>query len=146
METFEELTGCMCDDDSTLIDLAKYQKALEQRTVVMRSFGTNVEKVCAHMHEYLRLKELYGIETYHVLPWVHRLLPEEYAGIVEQMQAAGAEKFLSWNTNHLLLDVPEWHAVRRIGNEPEQTPLREYHRVLSIDGVDISQYHPNWRG
>ena len=145
MEIYENLADCMSDDNPAYIDLEKYQKDLEEKTVVCRAFGTNLEKVLTHMPEYLALKQ-YGVEVYHVLPWIHKYLPEEYPAYIRRLQEAGAEKFLSWNTNHLLPDVPEWHAVRRIGNEPERETLRTYHRVLSIDGYDISQYHPNWRG
>lgn len=146
METFEDLNGCMDDNNPKLIDLEKYKYQLTRRTVVKRDFGKNVEKVCQHIPEYKKLKTLYGVEVYHVLPWAHRTMPEGYAPIVEQMQAVGAEKFLSWNTNHLMTDLPEWHTVKRIGNTPIIQPLREFHRVLSMDGYDISQFNPNWRG
>ena len=146
METFEDLEGCMDDKNPEFIDLEKYKYQLSQRTVVKRKFGKNVEKVCQHIPEDKNLKTLYGVEVYHVLPWVHRTPPEGYAPIVEQMKAAGAEKFLSWNTNHLMTDLPEWNTVKTIGNEPIKETLRTFHRVLSIDGYDISQFHPNWRG
>ncbi|MBR5586525.1 MAG: hypothetical protein IKW02_01050 [Clostridia bacterium] len=146
METFEDLEDCMDDNNRGLIDLEKYKYQLTQKTVVRRKFGKNVEKVCAHIPEYKNLKTLYGVEVYHVLPWVRRTMPEGYPPIIEQMVAAGAEKFLSWNTNHLMGDLPEWNTVKTIGNEPTTETLRTFHRVLSIDGYDISQFHPNWRG
>jgi len=146
MEIFENLEGCMNDENPEFIDLEKYKKELTQRHVVTRKFGCNVEKICENIPEYRKLKELYGIETYHVLPWVGRKLPEEYPAVIEQMQKAGAEKFLSWNSNHLMRDLPEWHTVSWIGNEAEDVTLRAFHRVLSLDGNNIAEFQPNWRG
>jgi len=146
METVEELDGCMSEEDPGLIDLEKYRKELAQRIILRRHWGTNVDKVCAHIREYAQLKERYGIDVYHTLPWANAIEPEEYPAIVRRMQEAGAEKFLSWNTNHLMRVMPEWHVVKRIGNEPERETLRSFCRVLSFDGNDISHYHPNWRG
>lgn len=146
METCEELYDCMSEEEPGLIDLDKYCKAIEERTVVTRYYLTNVDKICDHMHEYTSLKTLYGIDVYHVLPWVGSVKPEDYDGIVQRMREAGAEKFLSWNTNHLLWNRPEWHTVSHIGNAPIGETLRKFYRVLSFDGNDISHYLPNWRG
>lgn len=146
METFENLDGCMSDDNPSLIDLEKYREVLTERHIVTRKFGCNVDKICENIPAFKKLRELYGIQTYHVLPWVGRKLPEEYPAIVERMKTAGAEKFLSWNTNHLMRDLPEWHTVSRIGNEPEDVMLRKFHRVLSLDGNYIAEFQPNWRG
>lgn len=147
METFEDLTDCMSDSDETLIDMGKYRKKLEDFPVIRRNFGTNLEKVCQHMQEYLRLEELYGIKVYHVLPWVHTVEPEEYNGMVERMQLCGAKRFLAWNTNHMTWNLPEFHIVTQIGNKPGvNVSLRKFYRVLSLDNSDISQFNPNWRG
>lgn len=146
METFEVLDGCMDDNHHGFIDLEKYKKALAERTVVKRHYGTDMEKVCKHIPEFNRLKALYGIEVYSTLPWVKSLMPEEYPEAIETLKRAGAEKFLSWNTNHLMTDLPEWYAVSRAGNDALDIPLRNFYRVLSFDGYDISQFHPNWRG
>ena len=112
----------------------------------MRRFGCNVDKICDNIPAYAKLRELYGTAVYHTLPWVGRKTPEEYPEIIERMEKAGAEKFLSWNTNHLLRDLPEWHTVSRVGNEPLPVTLREYHRVLSLDGNYIAEFQANWRG
>lgn len=146
MEIYEDLSGCMSDENQEYIDLGKYQNALLKRTVLKRNFGTNIDKVCKNIPEYEKLKELYGIDVYHVLPWIFSTMPEEYPDIIKKMNDAGARKFLSWNTNHLVRDLPEWHTVKRIGNEPEREVLRKFHRVLSLDGNDISDFYPNWRG
>ncbi len=146
MEIFENLEGCMSDDNPGLIDLEKYKKELTERHVVTRKFGCNVDKVCENIPAFEKLRELYGIDVYHVLPWVGRKLPEEYPGIIERMEKAGAKKFLSWNTNHLMRDLPEWYTVSHIGNEPEDVELRKFYRVITLDGNYIAEFQPNWRG
>ena len=147
MEVFEDLTDCMDNANPELIDMDKYKREVAKRQVLCRNFGTDVAKVCAHIPEYAALKEKYGVEVYHVLPWVHTIAPEEYAPIVEKMRAAGAQKFLSWNTNHLVWDLPEWYEVSHIGNDCDRSiGQRCFHRVLVLDGYDMSQFNPNWRG
>lgn len=161
METWEDLTDCMSEEDPSLIDLTKYEKQVEDRCVIKRSFGTNVDKVCRHMAEYLALEETYGVRVYHVLPWVNTLSMPEYMEKLMQMKASGAKRFLAWNTNHLMSNLPEYHTVTRIGNESaaraaslvsgedvaaEAGALQRYIRVLSLEGADMSQFYPNWRG
>lgn len=139
MEMYEDLENCMDDKNPDFIDLQKYNEELTKRAVIRRNYATNVSKVCEHIPEFLKLKELYGVEVYHVLPWVHTILPEAYEGVIKQMKKAGAEKFLCWNTNHLVWDLPEWYEVSHIGNERNRNiEQRTFHRVLSIDGCDTS--------
>ena len=147
METYEDLSGCMSDENPQVIDMMKYQEQLLERPIIRRRFATDVEKVCRHIPEYQNLSETYGVEVYHVLPWVHSVGYMQYDAIVEQMKKAGAKKFLSWNTNHLVWDLPEWYVVSNIGNERDHTiTLSKYHRVMELDGSDISHFNPNWLG
>lgn len=145
MEIFEDLEGCMDDNNPALIDIEKYEYQLTQKNVVKRNFCKNVDKVCQYIPEYENLKS-YGVDVFHVLPWMFTTLPDEYSKIIEQMKTAGASKFLCWNTNHVMNDLPEWNTIKTIGNKPIKKPLREFHRVLSLDGYDVSQFNPNWRG
>lgn len=63
------------------------------------------------------------------------------------MQECGAKRFLAWNTNHMTWDLPEFHIVSNIGNEPGvDVTLRKFYKVLSIDDNNISQVVANWRG
>ena len=67
--------------------------------------------------------------------------------MIETMKAHGVKKFLSWNASHLSFLLPEWYITSRAGNEIEEYMCeRKYHRVLSLDGIDIGQFNPNWRG
>lgn len=147
MEILEDLDGCMRDDAPELIDLEKYNRILKERPIVTRNFSTDVEKVCKHIPEYRNLNTLYGTEVYHVLPWVGTILPEEYDDAIAKMTVAGAEKFLSWNANHVVRDLHEWYVISRIGNTRDDSfTKRNFYRVLSLDGYDVSQFNPNWRG
>jgi len=147
METFEDLTDCMSDDNCEIIDMDKYKKRILDYPPIRRVFGTNVEYVCKNMKNYLALEEKYGVKIYNVLPWVHTVPIDQYEEIIEKMKLNGAKRFLSWNTNHLFSDLPEWHIVSSIGNyRDEKIVLRKHYRVLSLDNSCISHFNPNWRG
>lgn len=147
MEIYEDLADCMSDENPDLIDLDKYKKRMEDYQVLKRNFATNVDKVCKHIPEYLRLEERYGVKVYHVLPWINSILPENYMKEVERMRQCGAKRFLAWNTNHMIRNRPEFLLVSSLGNDMGvDVPLRNFYRVLSLDSVDISQAVPNWRG
>ena len=147
MEIYEDLTDCMSNRDASLIDLENYKKRLNTHPVLCRNYGTDVDKVCAHIPEYKALEEKYGVKVFHVLPWVHTIVPEEYMQAVEQMKKCGAERFLAWNTNHMIPNRPEFTLVSSLGNDiGTDAKLRSFYRVLSLDNVDISQAVPNWRG
>ena len=137
----EKVEDAVVEEEPEVIDLDKYNKALCERTVVKRSFATNVPKVLENIPKYQKLKE-YGVDVYCVIPWVHTIQPEEYDEIIEQMKKAGAEKFHSWNTNHLVWDLPEWYVVSKIGNARDDSIVRrKFYRVLSLNGHDISQFY-----
>ena len=147
METFEDLTDCMCDDNPEIIDMDKYNKRILDYPPIRRIYGTDVEYVCKNMKNYLELEEKYGVKIYNVLPWVHTVTLEEYEKIIEKMKQCGAKRFLSWNTNHIFSNLPEWHIVSSIGNyRDEKIVLRKHYRVLSLDNSCISHFNPNWRG
>ncbi len=147
METYEDLTDCMCDGNPDIIDMDKYSKRILDYPIIRRFFGTDPEYVCSRMNEYIKLEKEYGIKVYHVLPWVHSVDINDYEDIVTKMKENGAKRFLCWNTNHLAWDLPEWHIVSHIGNKRNKNiDIRKYYRVLSIDNSDISHFNPNWRG
>ena len=147
MEMYEDLEGCMSNENTEFIDLEKYSHIIKERAIIKRNFATNVVKVIKHIPEYVNLKEKYGVEVYNILPWVHTFEPYEYDDVVEKMRKAGAKKFFSWNTNHLVWDLPEWYVVSRIGNERNTDIIhRKIYRVLSLDGDDVSHFNVNWRG
>jgi hypothetical protein len=115
METVEDLTDCMSDTEAGLIDWDKYKKQLNERQIIRRSFATDIDKVCKFIPEYKALKNKYGVEVYHVLPWCNTIPYTEIEPSAERMRKAGAEKFLHWNTNHTVPDKPEWYTVSHLG-------------------------------
>ncbi len=146
MEVYEELEGCMSDEDPSLIDLSKYSAEAQERTIVKRNYGS-MEKNCKYVHEFVHLEETYGVKTYCVLPWGEKLPIDVYRGWVDKMEALGAKHFLAYNTNHILWVLPEFYTISHIGNDlGTDACLHKYYRVLSFDDSDISQFNPNWRG
>lgn len=144
METFEDLEGCM---DGDVIDLERYRSKLQEQPILKRRYGTNVDKVCDHIPEYKKLEEKYGVKVYHVLPWVHSRSLEEYRLAIKRMQECGAKRFLSWNTNHMVYDLPETHTVFSIGDhKTEAIELTKSYRMLSINGNDMSHCLSLWKG
>ena len=114
---------------------------------MIRRHYSNMDKVLRFVAQYRTLGQKYGIETYHVLPWVGSVPAEQFAQAAENLRQAGAEKFLWWNTNHAAWDLPELHTCSLLGRGvPEGVPLRTFIRTLSVDGVDISHFNPDWRG
>lgn len=147
MEMYEDLTDCMDLSNPHYIDIKRYNNELRRRPIIKRNYATNIEKVCKHIPEFISLKEKYGTEVYNVIPWVHTIKSEEYDAVIEKMKRSGATNFLCFNTNHLVWDLPEWYNVSHINNNKKTNlSLRRFYRVLSIDGCDMSQFNPNWRG
>lgn len=145
METYEDLDGCM---DGDVIDLSKYKEKILDHAVIRRRFSTNPHIVYAHIKEYIALKEKYGIEVYHILPWVHTLPIPKYKEVIEEMKKLGAEKFIAWNTNHMVYNLPELHTVLSIGDEKDEgiTESR-YIRLLSYEEGGSTTHHlSSWKG
>ena len=143
-EMLEELDGCLADDG--LIDLEKYSKVIEDRPIVVRNHG-KFEKSCLCTGDFLKLEEQYGVKVFHMLPWVEVHDADTYRALVAKMEALGAKRFLSYNTNHIVCTLPEFHIVSHIGNDfGVDVTLQKYYRTLSLDNSDISQFNPNWRG
>ena len=146
IEVYENIDECMSHTEPGLIDMEKYRAVIANRPVIERTYS-NMEKVYRHLSEYKMLGEKYGIDTYHVLPWTGSVSPEKFAETAEKLRRAGAEKFFWWNTNHAAWNLPEFHTCSLLGRGlPEGVPLRTFVRTLSIDGLDISHYNPEWRG
>jgi len=146
-EIFEDLDGCMNESDPSVIDLEKYSAKLKMRPVIKKNDCTDVDKVCAHIPEYTALKKKYGVEVYHVLPWIHSLPYKQVQEAIEKMKKAGAEKFLAWNGYDLHTDLPEYHTIMNAGRGTDPNiRLRRFVHVISLANNDISQFNANWWG
>ena len=146
IEVYENLDGCMSDAEPGLIDMEKYNAVIGDRPVIQRTYSS-MKKVYQYIPQYLELGEKYGIDTYHNLPWMGSVSPEEFAETGEKLREAGARKFFWYNTNHAGWDLPEFYTCALLGRGlPEGVQLRTFTRTLSIDGLDISHFNPEWRG
>ncbi|MBE6571442.1 MAG: hypothetical protein E7656_04290 [Ruminococcaceae bacterium] len=144
METYEDLSGCLAEDGT--IDMDKYTEKSRNTEIVKRNFGTNPDLAFSHVKEYLDL-ESYGVHVYHILPWANNSSVEEYNAYVEKMKSLGAKRFHSFNTNHLVSNLPEYNTLISINNENLKVgDLVTYYRTLSIDNTDISCFNPCWKG
>lgn len=145
METYEDLTNCLADDG--LIDLEKYKAEQKKRMVVCRNYdGLDIDHVVEGVHKYLEIEKKYGTEFYACLLGYWR--PSIYVPNWEKVKEAGATRFCATNFTHAVPDLPGYHRVSKFGHD---TLNAEYHtprllRVLSLNGIDISTYNPNWRG
>ncbi len=145
MTIFEDLDGCMADDG--LIDLEKYKKANGERFMILREAAANEKLILQGVEEF---KRICGdkVTFYATLAW-QNADPDFVKGLVDKIKAVGVTKFVSWNTNHKAkflrrLNAEKFYAT---GNQElyEERKVR-YERTMSIDGTDISQYSPNWKG
>ncbi|GEM_PF-1451256 len=147
IETVEDLTDCMSEEDPGLIDLQKYALRIQEAPVIRRFPGTDLKKVLAYIPEYLQLEKQYGVKVYHVLPWTNIFSQQEYLAYVQALQKAGAKRFLAWNSYSSEWNLPEWYHITHLGSrEDSSLKLRRFVRLLTLDGCDISHYQNNWRG
>ena len=143
MRHYEKLDGIL--DKNGLIDMQKYAERMAEVPVLRRWYNDTTDVLLKGITEFLPLSE-YGIKIYGALAWEHK--PREYQiDLAEKMQALGVERVIAWNANHIAKRPAVLQAVKSIGEPKEKAELfRKMHRVLSIDGVDISTFNPNWRG
>jgi len=146
MEVYEHLDGCLNNDGS--INLQKYKEKLLKEPIIRRYYFTNMEKVLSGAKQYKEICDKYNVELYGALPWEHTVDSCEYPEIMNKLREIGVNKFHSWNTNHVMYDVPEFHAMSLSGAEKadEEVYRVNYYRVLSLAGSNISAFDPNWRG
>jgi len=60
--------------------------------------------------------------------------------------AAGAEEFLSRNTDHPVHDLHEWYVASRIGPPATTASPSTDSTGRSLDGYDLSRFNPNRHG
>ena len=141
MEVYEDLSGFLKEDGT--IDLSLYKERLKTDYVIRRYHNTNLDKAIEGSREYLAL--LSGTDTAYsaALPWMHRISYSEIEPYKEALRKIGVKEFFAWNTNHVLLDVAEMHAI--MGRGEEYYTVNRY-RTLMLDGSNMSEFNPNWRG
>ena len=137
--------GTLCGDG--LIDLDLYRDKEKREPIIKRFHGTSIERTLDGAEKYMRALEGTSATFAATLPWPHRVQPEKYAVWKISLYEIGVRDLLSWNTNHLMYDLPELHAVALDGERLTCEYLAvNQHRTLSLSGSDISSFNPNWRG
>lgn len=152
MTHFEDLDGCMKDDDSSQIDLKKYTEKLKTSVIVRRRHGNEVEGICANIPRYRAITDRYNIRLFSDLPWEGGR-PSLYLEAAQKMYEAGADRIAAWDSNARIPVLPVWNITAKIGHQAQIEEMLAQNndygnlfRVLSIDGHDISEYQQNWRG
>ncbi len=141
METYEELDGVL--DEKGLIDLKAYENKLKSEPVIRRFHGTSIEKALEGSRKYKAELDGTNVKYLATLPWPHKCSYSKIEEYKAALREIGITDFLSWNTNHLLLDVAEMHAT--VGRGEEYYTVNRY-RTLMLDGSNMSEFNPNWRG
>lgn len=144
MEVYEDLEGCV--DRGGSINIEKYKEKMKYEPVLRRYHDTDVQKLTEGAREHLEICDRYGADFYASLPWPHKMSPEGYIKYKAEMEELGVTRFLSWNTNHLIYDMPEYMAAVMGRKLTEEMYLPKRHRVTSLAGSNIAIFNPNWRG
>lgn len=148
MEHYEDLTDCLNNDGT--IDLKKYKKENAKRTVLKRYFSDgNIERIVEGAKSFLDELKDTNTEFMATLTW--QFCAADYdVKLMREMKKIGVTKFFSWNGGQKASNLQLLNAEKAISvcsdAERLNTETNRYHRVLSLDGGDISSFNPNWRG
>lgn len=145
METFEELEGCMKEDDT--IDMDKYKEKIAVRAIVRRRFGNNLEKTVEGAKSYLEIAKKYGVEFFGGMPGTTARL-EEIIQFRNALRDVGVTNFSVFNFCHFAWDLPACHILSQMCHEEIRVEDWKpgFYRVFSLDESNIGTYNPNWRG
>ena len=144
MEMYEDLDGCL--NRAGEIDIKRYTEKIKSEPVLKRYHSTDVKKLIEGAEKHLEICNRYGADFYASLPWPHKMAPEDYPKYKSDMKDIGVTKFLSWNTNHLIYDLPEYMAAVMGDKLTEEMYMPKRYRVTSLSGSNIAVFNPNWRG
>ena len=144
---FTENLGDSVGQDG-IIDLEKYEKYLAEWFTVWRDIPFNEERLLSGAKEYLQALCGTNVRFCATLGW-ERDEPERVMNVVDELRRMGITHFNSWNTNHKakhlhVLNFEKYYAGGSL--EEYEDKKVKYKRVLSLDGMDISENTPNWRG
>jgi len=148
MRVYEDLDGCLGEDG--LVDIEKYKEQLRMRQTVQREFRAtpgNLELIVRGAEEF---RKICGdkVDFYATLLWEAQT-EEETVYITDRLKEIGTKKFVSWNANHKAKSLGRINAEKyyAAGSEEEYEEKKShYYRTLSIGGIDMSQFDPNWKG
>ncbi len=145
MTHYEDLKDCL--DEEGLVDLEKYKAELAKRFTIPRDYSHDKDLIVKGAKEFLRICGDKA-DFYATLAWESA---EDWhtCGIADDLKKLGVKKFISWNTNHKAKFLRRFNAEKfYVAGSKEEYESKSFRhlRTLSLDGKDISQYNPNWKG
>lgn len=148
MTHYEEIDDCLDKDGN--VDIAKYVKKRERKFVQRRYFGDDSEHVCEGSKEFLEFTKKYGGEYYAALGWENKDYQYQL-DLAKDIYNMGAEKLISWNANHIAKYGSKLSGVKACGDKENILKgnckvVSDNFRLTVINGMDISEFDPNWRG
>jgi len=145
MEIYEVLDDCL--DTNGFIDVDKYKAVNLKKQTIKRTVVDAVDKVVYGVGEYKKICDKYGIDFYAVMPWPHTGHYTKRREYADNLRAAGAEKFFSWNANQVVWNLPSYHVQSTLGHKKLFTEeLKNFYKVISLDGNYIAGFNANWKG
>ncbi len=152
MDHYEKVEEYLAEDG--LIDLDKYAERVKEYFTVYRDIsdywdqtrGGKTDGTCAGAEKLVAISEKYGIEFFAGITTLHHPTIQHYINWIERLKALGVKNFSCINHCHFRGNQPILRVIGKAGREkldPESYDLK-YHRILKIDGMDISTYMPQW--
>lgn len=149
MEWWEELDGCL--DEKGLVDIEKYERAVEERAVLRREYKyKDPTRLLDGAKAFMNICKPYGVDFYATLGWDGGDMDVTLA-LAKEFRDAGIEKIFSWNTNRKVVTPALMNTERYIAanfteefvKEPEKL---ERFRVIEYGDSNISYFDINWNG
>lgn len=148
MGHYETIDDCIAEDG--LIDLNKYSAKKKCGYTIIRNFADDVDIIVDGAKEFLDIQKKYGGEFYAALGWENRSYSYQ-CELSKKLYEIGVEKFISWNANHQAKFCARIQGIKTCGDKQRildgsyKISQRTF-RLTNINGSDISEFDPNWRG
>lgn len=141
-------------DEDGLINLKKYTAKAEKEYVVLRSHGNELDRILTGLDSYNRIANETGIRLYSEIQWENTVEPEDFVSYAKSIYEKTVGRIALWDCYPArVCCLPEWYCTSRLGSvehirelESRRGAYRKVCKVLSYNGLDISLYHPSWRG
>lgn len=148
MAHYEDIDDCL--DQNGLIDLEKYTAKKQKGFTIVRRYSDDAEIILNGAKGFLNIQKKYGGEFYAALAWENKDYPYQL-DLAKKIYEAGAEKLISWNGNHQAKSCSKLCGIKACGDKEKilkgEAEVFSYSfRLTDINGSDISEFDPNWRG
>lgn len=148
MSYYEKLDNVMAEDG--LIDLAKYESELEHDYLMRRNYDDVMDHIIAGIPALKEICDTYGVDFYGALAWENKDAQYQFE-LAKRIYALGVKKLLCWNANHIATKLSVLDTIRKCGDKEKLLSgkveiEKKVFRITQIDGNDISDFDPNWRG